>query len=360
MRIRLMSDYYNILGISKNASKEEIKKAYHKLAHKYHPDKNRGDDKKFKEINEAYQILGDERKRREYDTYGRVFSNGASSQGGPFGGWDFSGFSGAQEEWGDLGDIFENIFSGAGRGKRRVKRGRDISIDLEIPFEEAIFGTERRIVLSKISVCEHCKGDGAESGSGFEGCQACGGRGSIHENKRSFFGTFTSVMECGKCFGKGKVPVKNCSICKGRGVLPKKEEVAVRIPSGIYDGEMIKMPGLGEAEARGINGDLYVKIHVRPHSVFKREGNNLFMDLDIKISDALLGAEKEIKTLDGKIKLKIPAGIDSGEILRARGKGVPNRQNGRGDLMIKVLARTPKHISSKTKKLIEELKQEGV
>lgn len=354
-------DYYDILGVARNASKEDIKKAYYKLAHKHHPDKAKGEDKKFKEINEAYQILGDEKKRNEYDTYGRTFDG---AQGGPggFGGfnagdWDF----GAQTTW-DLNDIFENFFNGSsgfGRESRR-KRGRDISIDLEISFEESIFGAERRVVLTKVGLCEKCKGNGAEEGAVMEKCTACGGTGKVHETKKSFFGVFTSVKECERCLGKGKIPSKKCPECKGGGVVMKKEEVAIKAPAGIYDGEMIKMSGAGEAMAGGITGDLYVKMHVRPHPEFRREGNNIFMDMNVKISDAILGAEKEIKTLDGAIKLKIPAGIDSGEILRARGKGVPQAGGGRGDLMIKAIVRTPKKINSSTKKIIEELKKEGL
>ncbi|MBU3926003.1 molecular chaperone DnaJ [Patescibacteria group bacterium] len=360
-----MVDYYDILGVTKSASKEEIKKAYRKLAHKYHPDKNQGDDERFKEINEAYQILADDKKRGEYDTYGRVFSENMADGGQPgmdfndfnFGDWDFSG-QGGSAFGGDISDIFENIFGGATTTKRK-KRGRDISIDLEIPFEESIFGTERRIILSKIAVCDKCKGEGTEPGSDFKKCSSCEGTGRVHETKKSFFGTFTTARECSNCFGKGKIPDKKCSGCKGRGVFPKKEEVIIKIPAGIYDGEMIKLTGMGEAISSGIAGDLYIKVHVSQHQVFKREGGNLIMDMNIKMSDALLGAEKEIKTLDGKIKLKIPAGIDSGEILRIKGKGVPSQQ-ARGDLMIKVFVRTPKHVSYKAKKLIEELKQEGV
>lgn len=368
----MTKDYYNILGIAKNASKDEIKKAYRRLAHKFHPDKSQGDDKKFKEINEAYQILGDEKKRNEYDTYGRVFEEGMGGQPGwDFGGFDFSAGGGAAHGWAnnefDISDIFENIFGGETATKRKRRRGRDISIDLEIPFEESIFGTERRIILSKIAECEKCEGKGSEPGSEFQKCPACEGAGRVHETKRSFFGTFTTARECGKCFGGGKIPEKKCSFCKGGGVVPKKEEVAIKIPSGIYDNEMIKLAGMGEAVSGGTAGDLYVKVHVSPHPVFKREGSNLIMDMDIKMSDALLGSEKEIKTLDGKIKLKIPAGIDSGEILRVKGKGAPQARGfqtdgrgDRGDLMIKVFVRTPKHVSSKAKKLIEELKQEGV
>jgi len=362
-------DYYNILGIPRNASKEDIKKAYRKLAHQYHPDKTKGDDKKFKEINEAYQVLSDEKKRAEYDTYGRVFSEGA----GP-GGFGFSaegGFGGSVENW-DLNDIFENFFEGfggfgaAGGRRTRQKRGRDISIDLNISFEEAIFGTERKVLLSKTSLCDKCKGSGAEPGSQMEKCPVCQGVGRVHETKKSFFGIFTSLKECSKCLSKGSIPSKKCSICKGQGVFIKTEEIDIHVPAGIHNGEIIKLPGSGEAMPGGVSGDLYVKINVAKHSVFRREGENLAMDLNIKLSEALLGSEREIKTLDGIIKLKVPSGINSGEILRVRGKGVPrftglrDGSRSRGDLMIKIFVNMPKKISRHSQKLIEELKNEGL
>ncbi|HDH04035.1 MAG TPA: molecular chaperone DnaJ [Candidatus Campbellbacteria bacterium] len=366
-----MAGYYEILGVNKSASKEEIKKAFRKLAHKYHPDKNKGDDSKFKEINEAYSVLGDDKKRAEYDAYGRVFGDsGGAGQG--FGGFDFSGFSAGKQSsgWGfdassaevefDLGDIFEGFFGG-NSGSRRTKRGRDISIDLEISFEESVFGTERKVLISKIAVCGKCEGNGAEPGADSKKCSFCQGSGRIRETKKSFFGSFASMRECDKCLGKGAIPSKKCSVCGGSGVVPKKEEIGIVIPSGIEDGEMIKLSGMGEAVAGGISGDLYVKIHVLPNSVFRKQGNDIFMDLDIKISDSLLGCEKEIKTIDGVIKLKIPAGIDSGEVLRVRGKGIPRQGQGkRGDLMIKIVVRTPKKISRSAKNLIEELKKQGL
>jgi molecular chaperone DnaJ len=359
-------NYYETLGISKGASKDEIKKAYRKLAHKYHPDKKTGNEAKFKEINEAYQILSDDKKKSEYDMYGRVFSGGASNgfsaQGGPASGWDFSGFAqGGQQGFGgfdDLGDIFETIFSSG--NSRQAKRGRDIAIDQEISFEEAVFGVERKVLLSKVSICETCSGKGAEHGSSFSNCSFCQGTGKIKQNQRSFLGNIMAVKECTKCDGKGQIPSKKCINCNGQGVLPRKEEVTINIPAGIDDGEMIKLPGMGEAISNGIGGDLYVKIHVKRHSVFVREGGNIFMNLDIRLSDSILGAEKEIGTLDGKLKLKIPAGVDSGEYLRLRGKGAPMRTGGRGDLMIKVFIRTPKKISRSAKKLVEELKKEGL
>jgi molecular chaperone DnaJ len=351
-----MNNYYETLGISKNAPKEEIKKAYHNLAHKYHPDKTKGDDKKFKEINEAYQILSDDKKRAEYDAYGRIFSGGEQGQGFEgFNGFDFGG----QGFGFDINDIFENFFGGQTR-RTQTRRGRDISIDLELSFEEAIFGKEKRVLISKTSLCEKCHGSGAESPKDLQKCPVCHGSGKIHETRRSFFGSLTSLRECSKCLGQGSIPSKKCSNCRGQGVMMKTEEIIVRIPAGIQNNEMIKLISLGEAVVNGTPGDLYVKIYAAKHTLFRREGDNLTMDLDIKISEALLASEREIRTLDGIIKLKIPAGIDSGEILRVKGKGVPKRNGGRGDLMIKIFVRTPRKISSTAKKLIEELKKEGL
>ena len=353
-------DYYQILGIPKNASKDDIKKAYRHLAHKFHPDKTGGNEEKFKEINEAYHILIDDNKRAEYDHYGRVFS-GAGGQPG----FDFGNFSDFSERMGDfadfdLGEIFGDILGFSNGRRTRVKRGRDISIDLEISFEEAVFGTERRIVLTKMGVCEKCRGKGAEEGTDFKTCLRCQGLGKIHETKRSFFGTITALVECDSCRGRGKIPEKKCSFCRGEGVLPKKEEVMIKIPPAIEDGQMIKLSGQGEAMFGGVPGDLYTKIHVKPHPVFRREGNNLVMNLDVRLSDALLGGEKDIKILEGTIKLKIPAGIDSGEILRLRGKGIPSERGGRGDLLIKITVKTPKKLSNHAKKIIEDLRKEGI
>lgn len=367
-----MNDYYEVLGVPRNATKDDIKKAYRKLAHRYHPDKSSGDEKKFKEASEAYQTLQDDKKRAEYDTYGRTFSGGGGTEGTNqgFDGFDFGDFvskNGQGFEF-DFGDIFENFFGGqTGRttASRRAKRGADIAVDLSISFEESIFGTERKILLSKISYCSACKGSGAESGSELEKCFACQGSGRVHESRRSIFGSISSFRECAKCAGKGTIPTKKCSACSGYGVSKKSEEITVKVPPGIRDGEAISMPGMGEAVVGGVAGDLYVKFTVGKHSVFKRDGANLAMDLDIKISEAILGVEKDIMTLDGLIKLKIPTGMDSGEVLMVRGKGVPQGHGlpgarGRGDLMIKVVIRTPKKISKRAKELIEELNKEGL
>ncbi len=355
-------DYYTTLGVEKNASKEDIKKAFHKLARKYHPDnKSGGDERKFKEINEAYQVLSNDKKRAEYDTYGQAFAGNGFGGGPGFSGFDFNGFAG--QGFGgvefDLGDIFGDFFGGGG-GRERAKRGRDISIDLEISFHDAIFGTDRSVLLTKTSVCDSCRGTGASAGTSFTKCVTCNGQGKVQETRSSFFGTFTSVKECSVCRGRGEVPKQSCNICRGAGVVRKQEEVSIKIPPGIQNGEVIRLSGMGEAISAGVSGDLYIKVHVSKHPVFKREGNNILMDLDIKLTDALLGNEYTIETLDGLITLKVPPNVSFGEILRVRNKGVPFGALKRGDLLVKLNIRFPKNLSKKAQKLFEDLKKEGI
>lgn len=356
-----MKNYYEILGLKKGAPKEEIKKAFHKLAHQHHPDKKGGDEVKFKEINEAYQILSDDQKRAQYDNFGSY--NGSTGGAGGFnaGGFDFSGFQGANGQGFefDLGDIFGDIFGG-GRRSRGPKRGHDISVDIQISFADAIFGAERKISLTKISACEICNGSGAEPNSSFKKCDTCKGMGVIQENKRTVFGTFASTRECDTCHGQGEIPDKKCHHCGGEGVLKRNEEIKVVIPAGIESGQMIRLSGKGEAVPHGITGDLYVKIYVEKDPVFHRNNQNIEMDLEIKLTEGLLGGEREIKTLDGNLKLKIPTGISSGEILRVREYGVPSRGGKRGDLLIKIIIKTPTKLSKQAKKLIDELKEEGL
>lgn len=360
-----MRDYYEILGIPKNAKKEEIKKAYHKLAHKYHPDKSGGDEQKFKEINEAYQVLADDKKRAEYDRYGRVFSDSSRGtngyENGAGYGFNFEGFENAFKDF-DFSDIFEDFFAG-GRGSaraRRTERGRDVFIDIEISFKEMVFGAERRVVLNKPSLCEVCRGTGADPKSEMRTCEVCKGAGSVKENKRSIFGTIATVSECGKCKGRGKIPDKFCEVCRGEGVLKKSEEIIIKIPPGIDSGEMIKISGKGEAVANGISGDLYVKIHVQKDSSLVREGYNIIMNLDIPMSEAILGGERVINFLGENLKIKIPKGTDSEDILKLKGKGIFYSGKNRGDLLVKIKVRTPKKLSRKAEQLIEELKKEGI
>lgn len=359
-----MKDYYQILGVTKDTNKDDIKKAFRKLAHKYHPDKKDGDEAKFKEVNEAYGVLSDDKKRAEYDQYGRVFSGAGSNSTGRegFEGFDWSQFTGGaqgQEFDFDLGDIFGNIFDGGNR--QQARRGRDISIDIELNFEESIFGAERKILLNKISTCDTCAGVGAEKGSEMITCAVCNGKGAVREARRSLMGTFTTTRTCDSCHGSGKIPKKLCGNCRGNGVLKKEKEIIISIPKGIEDGEMVRIPKNGEAISHGTSGDLYVKLHVKPHSIWRKEGSDLVTDLKIKLSDALLGSDYNLKTLDGDVVLKIPENISFGEILRIRGKGVPYEKNrGRGDILVKIKIELPNKLSKSAKKIVEDLRKEGI
>lgn len=358
----MAKDYYQVLGIDKKASKDEIKKAFRNLAHKYHPDKKTGDDAKFKEINEAYSVLSDDGKRAQYDQFGQAGPGmGGFGGGNGFEGFDFSqftqGFGNGQGFEFDFGDIFGNVFGGGRRAQS--KRGRDISIDIEISFEESVFGVERTVLLNKVSKCEVCSGTGAEKGSEQITCTKCNGKGSVREVKRTFFGQFESNAICDNCQGSGKTPKVKCSNCRGSGVLKKETEIKVKIPSGIENGEMIRLSGAGEAISHGQTGDLYIKIYVKKHPVWRKEGRDLVMDLGVKLTDALLGSETSIMTLEGELKVKIPEGLKHGEILRIRGKGVPEK-GGKGDILVKTSIIMPTKLSKETRKAIENLKKEGI
>jgi molecular chaperone DnaJ len=357
-----MKDYYQILGVQKNASEDEIKKAFRTLAHKYHPDKKGGDEQKFKEVSEAYAVLSDQKKRAQYDQFGAYTAGGG--QGG-FGGFDFAdfarnfqGFDGNGQggvEF-DLGDIFSDFFSGS----RRSRRGRDISMDVELPFRDAIFGTERRILISKIGSCDTCGGSGAKKGSGMSACTACNGKGQVHEARNTFFGSVSTTRTCPTCKGRGEVPKELCDNCRGEGVMRKQEEVHVVIPSGVENGEMIRMPGKGEAMPGAPAGDLYVKIHVKQDKLFTRDGHNLVTALAIKLTDALLGSEFRIQTLDGETSLSIPQGVKQGEFIRIRGRGVPTARGARGDLLVRIDIEFPKKLSKAAKEAVEKLRKEGI
>lgn len=365
-----MKDYYNILGVDKKASKDEIKKAFRTLAHKYHPDKKGGNAEKFKEASEAYSVLSDDQKRTQYDTYGSAYAG--SGQGGFQGNWqdfarqsgfDFSGFTngargGFSAEGFDLGDIFGEFFGG-GR-KSQVKRGRDISIDIELAFEEAIFGVERIILLNKVSVCHICNGTGGKKGTETITCQTCNGKGKIREMKRSIFGSIEMARTCETCSGSGKVPKEKCESCGGLGILKKEEEIKIKIPAGIDNGEMIRLSGGGEAVKGGTSGDLYIKTHVKKHKTFRKEGDDLIMNLDVKLSDALLGAKIDIQTLDGLSTLNIPEGINTGDILQIKGKGVPDQNRNRGDILVHIRVALPKKLSKSAKEAVQKLKEEGI
>lgn len=353
-----MKDYYTILEVEKSATKDEIKKAFRKLASKYHPDKKTGDEAKFKEISEAYSVLSDDKKRAEYDTYGRSYAGGNA---GGFN-WQQGGFGQGAEF--DINDIFENFGDmfgggfGGGRGHREA-RGSDISIDIQLTFKEAIFGTKRTVTLTKNNVCDTCEGSGAKKGSDMATCTTCNGNGKIRETRQSVLGAFTTVRECVDCNGKGKVPKEKCEDCKGHGIKRTSEQIEITVPAGIENGEMIRMTARGEAISNGTPGDLYIKIHVERHAKIIRDGQNLVSILNIKLSDALLGGSYQVETLDGVVTLKIPEGIKHGETLRIKNKGVPDGAR-RGDFMVKIAIDIPQKLSKEAKKLIEELKNLGI
>ncbi len=362
----MAKDYYSILGIEKSASKDDIKKAFRTLAHKYHPDKKGGDEAKFKEINEAYGVLSDDSKRKQYDSFGNAGPgmNGAGFDPRGFGGFntegfDFSGFADAAAGGGfsfDLGDIFGDMFGGQ---RSRTRRGRDISVDIEIDFKESVFGGMRNMVIKKTNTCARCKGTAGEPGSKMETCSMCGGKGKITENRTSMFGTFSTVTTCTKCNGKGEIPTVECTECKGAGVTKGEKDIRIAIPAGIENGEMIRLSGAGEAIQNGVAGDLYVKIRVKPHKTFKKDGLDLVMDMPIKVSEALLGTTRNVETLEETLSVTVPAGIQHGEEITLKTKGVPAGGGRRGALRIKVLIDVPKKLSKTAAELAQKLNEEG-
>lgn len=349
-------DYYETLGLQKGASKDEIKKAFRKLAAQYHPDKKTGDEAKFKEISEAYAVLSDDKKRAEYDAYGHAFQGAGGGAG--FNWADFQQAGGGFSF--DINDIFENFGDVFGGGGRRDRRGRDISIDINVPFKEAVFGTSRSVLLTKMSTCEVCTGSGAKPGSGTTSCTVCNGQGRVRETRQSIMGTFQTVRSCDNCYGTGSVPKDRCGHCAGVGVRKVEEEVSITIPAGVQNGEVIRMAGRGEAIPHGASGDLYIKLHVESDPRFKREGANLISTLRVKLSDALLGAPYTVETLDGTVTIQVPAGVKHGEMLRIKGKGIPQGRSNRGDFLVRVSVELPSKLSKTAQKLVESLRQEGI
>ena len=367
----MAKNYYQILGVEKSASPEDIKKAYRKLAHRHHPDKG-GDEKKFKEINEAYQTLSDQEKRNQYDRFGRVFEGGFQGQPGfDFGagpGFDFESmkgkFGGGFDSM-DLGEIFEEMFGFGGRtgGKRDLKKGKDIEIDMEVPLEATLKEHERVIVLHKRIVCSRCQGKGAEPGTRVKECFSCRGTGQVQQIKKTIFGSFTRYAVCPECGGEGFRPEKPCNVCKGEGRVEGEDKIKIFIPVGIDTNQVIKVEGKGEAGRKGGRaGDLYCRIFVKKHPIFKRKGDDLFVSQQISFSQAALGDEIEVPTLEGnKILLKVPSGTESGKILRVSGKGTPHFSGfGRGNMYTELLIKIPKKLSKKQKELLEKLRQEGL
>jgi len=361
-----MEDYYKILGVDKSASEEEIKKAYRKLAHQFHPDRPGGDAEKFKKINEAYQVLSNREKRAQYDRFGRVFSGGDfSTGGGQTPGWDF-GFSfdaGQFEDLGNISDIFDAFFEGLGvkSRKKTYYRGSDVEVVQEIELEDAFRGVTKKIIFTTLVKCEHCSGQGYDDRSGLKKCGVCDGQGEIRETRHSFFGNFSQVKTCVKCWGTGQVPEKVCKQCGGSGRVRGEREVLVNIVAGVRDGQIIKIAGAGEAGERGAAaGDLYVRVHVKPHPVFERRGDDLFIKKEIGLLDILLGKTIEFKSIAGeKLSVEIPTGFNLREKLRLPGQGMPRFGSlGYGDLYVILDVKTPKHLNAKARKLLEELKKE--
>lgn len=358
-----MKDYYKILGVEKSATEDDIKKAYRKLAHQFHPDKETGNAEKFKEVSEAYQILSNKDKRAQYDKFGRVFEGQPGAN--PFGnGFEFGfGFDpNNMEDLGGLSDMFDAFFEGLGvRRRNTYKRGGDLEFVQTITLEEAFRGSEKKLKVKSYAACATCKAAGYFADAGVTTCGTCSGRGEIKESRSTFFGSFSQVRGCPKCSGTGQIPNKLCGDCKGVGRVAGSKEVNIQIAPGISDEQLIKLPGGGEAGERGAEaGDLYVRVKVEPHKTFARHGDDLLVRKEIDILDALLGLKIEIPTIGGnRIYVEIPAGYNLKEKLRIPGEGMTRfGGRGRGDLFIDWDVHTPKKLGAKAKKLLEDLKKE--
>lgn len=362
----MSKDYYQTLGVHKNASEDEIKKAFRKLAHQHHPDKKGGDDKHFKEINAAYQVLSDTDKRSKYDQFGSGFET-ASADG--FSWQDFSRQGGSQGQgfqfdMGDLGDVFGEMFGfGGGKQKRsHTARGSDLQIGIEIELRDAIFGTKKEMRISKKSQCSHCSGKGAEPGTKVSTCSVCNGTGQVIGTKRTILGVIQTATVCTSCQGTAQHIEKKCKECRGDGRTQKEENLVVSIPAGIDDGGTLRLTGQGEAGVHGgSGGDLYVRVRVRQDKKFHREGSDLITDLTVQYSQCALGDTVLLETFDGRMEVKVPAAIQSGQLIRLAGLGVPYlHKKGRGDLLVRTILATPKSVSRKQRELLEQLKKEGL
>ena len=356
-------DYYEVLGLQKGASEDEIKKAYRKLAKENHPDLHPGDkgaEERFKEINEAYEVLSDADKRARYDQYGHAgvdpnFNPNAGGFGG-FGG----GFGGGFDGFGDLGDIFESFFGGGGGGARRsqnsARKGENLRSAVELSFEEAAFGCKKDIPISRIEDCADCHGSGCAAGTTAEVCSTCHGSGQVRRQQRTAFGMMQTTVACDACRGTGKIIHSPCPTCKGKGAVRRNKTVNVTIPAGIDDGQTISIRGQGHKGSNGgPAGDLLVTVRVRPHPFFERDDTSVLYKLPINIVQAALGAEVEVPTLDGKVKYTIPEGTQSGTVFRLRGKGIPRlNSSGRGDQFVTVTVETPRGLSQEQKDILAE------
>ena len=345
-------DYYEVLGVSKSASQDEIKSAFRKLAKQYHPDVNKAPDaaEKFKEAQEAYAVLSDENKRKQYDQFGHAaFSNNGSAGGG----YDFSGF--------DFSDIFGDLFGnggfdffGGGRSKSRASKGRDRLININLTFEEAVYGCKKTLTIDTTEMCEECNGKG---GKGEKTCSSCHGSGTVTSEQHTLFGTFMSRTTCSRCGGSGYEYESTCSACRGSGVKKVRKDIEVKIPAGVDTGNQLRIAGKGEAGSNGgPSGDLYLEFNVKEHPIFKREENDIIVELPISITDAILGCKKELPTLDGTVKIAIDAGTQSGDKQRLRGRGVADVNSGRkGDMYVIIKVIIPTKLDREQKKLFQEL-----
>ena len=354
-------DYYEVLGIAKNASADEIKKAYRKAAVEHHPDKEGGNEDKFKEVSEAYEVLKDSQKRQRYDQFGHAGVGGASSggagSGNPFEG--FGGFGGqnVQFDFGDggLGDIFGQFFGGGGQRQRGPQRGRDVEVSLQLTFEEAVFGVEEKIEIDMDDECEHCHGTTVEPGHEMKTCPTCQGAGQIPRVMNTIFGQIQQNAICDTCQGRGKVPEKICTVCKGAGTQRRKRAINLKVPAGIDDGATIRLSGHGEAIAAGEKGDLYVHIRVKAHKHFTREGDIILSEEHISMVDAALGTEIDVQTVDGDVRMKVPAGTQSGTDFKLSSHGVPHmRSDKRGPHIVSIIVDTPVKLSKKQRQILED------
>jgi len=347
-------DYYEILGVSKDASADELKKAFRRAAVQHHPDKEGGNEDKFKEVNEAYDVLKDAQKRQRYDQFGHAGVGGASGGGG--GGNPFEGFGGQAGgfDFGDMGDIFGQFFGG-GQRRQAPQRGRDIEVGLQLTFEEAVFGIEHAIELDINDTCSHCHGSTVEPGHEMKTCPVCHGAGQQTRVMNTMFGAIQQSVPCDNCHGRGKIPEKVCTVCHGKGTERRKQTVSLKVPAGIDDGATIRLTGRGEAIAEGEKGDLYVNIRVKAHKHFTREGDIILSDTHLSMVDAALGTEIDVETVDGIVRMKIPAGTQSGTDFKLSNHGVPHmRSDRRGPHIVTVIVDTPTKLSKKQKQLLQD------
>ena len=348
-------DYYEVLGVSKDASADEIKKAFRRSAIEHHPDRG-GDEAKFKEINEAYEVLKDDQKRKRYDQFGHAGVGG--NAGNPFG--SGGGYQNMNFDFGDLGlgDIFSSFFGGGGGGgQARQTRGRDVEASVEITFEEAVFGTEKEISLTMDDTCEHCKGSRTEPGYELKTCDECGGSGQVVSVTRTIFGNIQQASICPKCKGNGKIPEKDCTVCHGKGTVNRRQNINLKIPAGIDDGATIRLREHGEAIANGPKGDLYINVRVKSDKHFTREGDIILSEEHISMVEAALGTEIEVSTVDGPVTMKVPSGTQSGSDFKLSNHGVPHiKGSSRGPHIVTVLVDTPTKLTKRQTELLEEFK----